>query len=772
MDSKNLKKQEWNSVIKRLDGGMVSFVDMCDKLPVGVIFYTEKLNILACNKHICDLFGCDSVEEFVFYFPQLSPITQPNGELSREKFARLTNEALEVGEIEFEWLHIDKTGNSITAKIQVSLLDVVDNDGSKILMGTLQNTSQYAYILEKEKQLHEKTNAILDALPLCLNLWNKKMDNLMCNRAAAMLFELRNEQQYLDEFNLLSPERQPDGRHSGEAASEYINQAFERGYCKFHWLHCKLNGEEMPSEITLVKLDVLDDEGNELVVGFTRDLREQIAGYESDDNIEDYFYGHVSHKRLFATMAELSDEVVFTIDVRNSLIQFFGKGKDKLGLSAVKQKFPEQIQEKSKIYVDDVALLSKLSENFHAGIIEALDIRFMDEEGEPHYYHIMYELMHDNQGKPAFVMGKIVDIHERKTLELRSQIDLLTNCYNKITAESLIRNTISSEDGKLGIHALFIVDIDNFKAINDNLGHYFGDVVLSEIAENLHAVFRNADIVGRIGGDEFVVLLKNVNAQAIVINKVNQVLKVFNNTYSGDQEDYKVSGSVGVAMFPEHGKTYEELYKAADKALYQSKLRGKDCFTIYSEEIIDGTMKNRTVLENANRIADSYFDAEIVTTTFNLLYSTKEIKSAIQAVIKHVGLKLNADRSYIFDTFDQAKSYHNTYEWCRNGINPEIDNLQNLSYEVLENFFDSSDDKGVFYSNDLRMLQNDDSYKLMYDQGIKSFLHVQIKENGYVKLFLGVDDCTRARVWNEKEINSLLYVVKLISIFLLSDSRR
>ncbi len=316
---------------------------------------------------------------------------------------------------------------------------------------------------------------------------------------------------------------------------------------------------------------------------------------------------------------------------------------------------------------------------------------------------------------------------------------------------------------------MFIVDIDDFKSVNDNLGHYFGDLVLGEVANNLRSKFRDEDIVGRIGGDEFIVFMQNISDEATITDKAEKISAAFNNTYSGKNNTYKISGSIGIARYPIDGNSYEELYKAADKALYQSKLAGKDCYTFYSKEFLDGTMKNRTVLENANRIANSYFDADLVSAVFNLMYETREMESSLNAVMQFIGTRIGSDRCYIIETFDEGKTYHNTYEWCNKGIDPQIDNLRNIKAELLDDFFKNANKNGVYYNNDLKVLEADGAYDFMHRQGIKSYLHVQAKEKDYVKLFLGLDDCTSERVWNEKDINSVLYAARMISIFLLSD---
>ncbi len=124
----------------------------------------------------------------------------------------------------------------------------------------------------KMREMEERTQIMLNATPLCCNLWTPDLKNMGCNDEAVRLFELSSQQEYLDRFFELSPEYQPCGRPSGELAAEYIKTAFDDGYCRFEWLHQKLNGEPVPAEITLVRMKYKD---NYIVAGYTRDLREQ-----------------------------------------------------------------------------------------------------------------------------------------------------------------------------------------------------------------------------------------------------------------------------------------------------------------------------------------------------------------------------------------------------------------------------------------------------------------------------------------------------------------
>ncbi len=569
----------------------------------------------------------------------------------------------------------------------------------------------------------------------------------------------------------LSPEYQPDGQKSAVAALGKIKNAFNSGFSRFHWLHQNLRGEEIPCEISLVKLDTVDESGRELVAGFTRDLRPQLVGNDELDMVEDYFHDQISDKLLFNTLKELSDEWFFVLDIRTSIIQFFGKGCTRFGLSEGKHPFPQNILQSNCVFSEDLDAFHSLVDNIKIGSYSQSDIRLVPTDGlSIHYHRFTYRIIKNKAGIPTFAVGKALDIHEQKVLEMRSKTDLLTNCYNKITTESSIVDSLFTH--KDSQHVFFIVDIDDFKSVNDNLGHHFGDIVLSEVAGNLKSIFRSHDIIGRIGGDEFIIFAHDIHDMNIIKRKAQSICTAFQNTYSGERGDYKISGSVGVARFPIDGTTYEELYKAADKALYQSKMRGKDCYTFYDKDFLAGTMKNRTILENANRMVNYFFDTEVISVTFNLLYETTEISSSINAALQYLGKRLDVDRSYIFESFDGGKTYDNTYEWCKRGIRPEIDNLQGLTYEVLSDFFRDANKDGIVYSNDLTVLKAEGAYELMADQDIKSFLHAQIREKDSVKLFLGFDDCTHPRVWSEKEVNTLTYAAKIISMFLLLNESR
>lgn len=180
----------------------------------------------------------------------------------------------------------------------------------------------------------------------------------------------------------------------------------------------------------------------------------------------------------------------------------------------------------------------------------------------------------------------IEDIDEQKKQELalkyNAEHDKMTDLYNKKTTEQLIDTYLQSPEGSCLNHAFLMIDIDNFKNINDQLGHLTGDKALVEIAQVILQTFRDCDIVGRIGGDEFCVLMKDIPSQAAAISKADTLCKRLNLTYARGSTSVSISASIGIALYEDPCQGYMQLYSNSDTALYQAKKRGKNGYCVYS----------------------------------------------------------------------------------------------------------------------------------------------------------------------------------------------
>lgn len=173
----------------------------------------------------------------------------------------------------------------------------------------------------------------------------------------------------------------------------------------------------------------------------------------------------------------------------------------------------------------------------------------------------------------------ILKKNSQKNRELlkASQMDALTGLYNKKVTEERINEVLLEQPEAM--HAFLILDLDRFKKVNDGYGHAAGDAVLREFAGLLRNYFRENDVIGRIGGDEFVVLMKNVDSKDSVRNRAGGLVqKIGELEFSGMPEH--ITSSIGIAFAPEQGDCYMDLYKAADGALYETKRRGRNGYTV------------------------------------------------------------------------------------------------------------------------------------------------------------------------------------------------
>ncbi|MCC8026171.1 MAG: sensor domain-containing diguanylate cyclase [Clostridium sp.] len=174
------------------------------------------------------------------------------------------------------------------------------------------------------------------------------------------------------------------------------------------------------------------------------------------------------------------------------------------------------------------------------------------------------------------------NIDEEKKQELRAALDGMTGFFSKTASERLIDKLLGEHpEGKF---AFFIFDIDNFKQANDNFGHGFGDMCIKEFTQVIRRSFGEENVLGRLGGDEFAAFGR-IPDREWARRKAAELSAALNMVCTGENGfSWHMSASIGVALFPEDGRDFKTLYRHADGALYQTKKKGKNGYTIYSEK--------------------------------------------------------------------------------------------------------------------------------------------------------------------------------------------
>ena len=212
-----------------------------------------------------------------------------------------------------------------------------------------------------------------------------------------------------------------------------------------------------------------------------------------------------------------------------------------------------------------------------------LEVPLTASDGSVVWFKTAAETLLDEDGTPIVAVGYTTDITEnrrqRQRLTRMASIDPLTGLLNRQSAIPAIQDYLSLETG---IHAALIMfDLDNFKLANDVFGHDFGDSMIVQNARKLKSYFRSEDIVCRIGGDEFIVLCKNINEKDIE-TKLTRIVDEMSTTRHGGGRDITFSISAGYVMIPEHGTNFDDLYHKADIALFAAKMCGKCAYRKYS----------------------------------------------------------------------------------------------------------------------------------------------------------------------------------------------
>lgn len=281
-----------------------------------------------------------------------------------------------------------------------------------------------------------------------------------------------------------------------------------------------------------------------------------------------------------------SDSIIFEYDILNKTVMYSGNFKKKFGFDPLTTGFPEAAAEEGLIHPDDTDRYLEffrnveLEDSYNEG-----EFRLTMANGSYAWFEMKVTTIRDENGKPLRAIGRLTDITKQKAetqkLIARSETDTLTGLYNKATTQNLIENSFKAQYNSQ--HAVLMLDVDDFKNINDTFGHGFGDSALTELACKLKGVFRSSDIVGRIGGDEFMILMKDLKAPEMIAEKASDICKALLCNYEKDGKTCTISASVGVAVFPQDGTTYDELYKKADTALYRAKSNGKNNFMFYND---------------------------------------------------------------------------------------------------------------------------------------------------------------------------------------------
>lgn len=286
---------------------------------------------------------------------------------------------------------------------------------------------------------------------------------------------------------------------------------------------------------------------------------------------------------------ELFNDVIFDYSSRSDAMKFTDRYMDLFGIGPNILDFTKcYAKRRDLIYPDDWGIYLELCHQLFEGksAIEA-QFRIKNRLGEFIWCQIMGKTIYDDNRMPVRVIGKVVNVDYQKkeleALEYKATRDPLTGIYNKEVTMKKIEKFISGSKDRR--HMLMLIDFDDFKSINDHYGHLMGDKVLTYVIGLVKDIFTEGEIIGRIGGDEFVVFAGNIDNDSVIDKKAELLKNKLDTVYVNESNRIQISASIGVAVYPEAGLHYEQLMEQADQALYRVKEHGKNNYMIYHSPI-------------------------------------------------------------------------------------------------------------------------------------------------------------------------------------------
>ncbi len=226
------------------------------------------------------------------------------------------------------------------------------------------------------------------------------------------------------------------------------------------------------------------------------------------------------------------------------------------------------------------------NELYRSGVpVKSIEWIVTRKDGSERINEISASLIQNDRGEPLGFRGIARDVTERKNFEAAvkqmAYYDALTGLPNRRLFADRLNLAMANADRKQNLIGLLMLDLDNFKAINDAFGHAAGDKLLVDMGARLSGLLRKADTVARLGGDEFIILLSEIKGKKAATTVARKIIEAAQEPFRLHSQDVVITTSVGIALYPEHATDGETLIKFADDSMYLAKQTGKNRFELY-----------------------------------------------------------------------------------------------------------------------------------------------------------------------------------------------
>lgn len=274
---------------------------------------------------------------------------------------------------------------------------------------------------------------------------------------------------------------------------------------------------------------------------------------------------------------------VWDYDVRANIIKFSDYETESFFRLTKKAYTPEELIEVKHIHPESADAFKQLFTDVHNGSSSTSALikvrrKLNDKETYYKWTRMTLTIVYDDEGEIISAVGVSEDAAQEVALQEKASRDVLTKLLNRESLRLEVEDYLRTrkEENSSMLSAIFMIDVDDFKHVNDAYGHKRGDNILIHAANSIKRSFRSEDIVARLGGDEFIVFMKNAQSAEVTISRAELLLENLTLTYS----DLTVTCSIGIYLVPQDTMDFDDLYEKADIAMYEAKSRGKSQFVL------------------------------------------------------------------------------------------------------------------------------------------------------------------------------------------------
>lgn len=419
----------------------------------------------------------------------------------------------------------------------------------------------------------------------------------------------------------------------------------------------------------------------------------------------------------------------------------------------------------ANVHPDDQHLLYEMVETLSLQDKVSLCFRLCTKSGDYRWVNASC-----SNGKNDTITIDFRDINELEDGVRAIEIDYLTGLYNKKAITEYVKKEIDNNPHK--VLNLCIVDIDNFKQINDILGHAYGDKILKEVADIILKVLGKDGVAGRIGGDELLMTIENVEERTDLRVYLKAIRERVEASHMDENGFPQVTVSMGIATFPLYVKSYDELFNLADRMLRRAKSRGKNRYVIYNPDIHgplkDGELDDSAIVVNRATAVDK---TKLVLESLEGLFGS--MNEAIPSLLMKIAATYELDEVYIFYK-DLSKCYNGFKRVSDSGNNTDkkvyqiVDSESDISY-AKETAFDA-----MFNSNGVLVLDTPITQLKHTTEALEFFKAREIKHafiykmesmtgEGYLAFY---NTRNLSRKLPQPDITDLTYLSKMLEIAL------